>query len=269
MPVTERDRPYRVGLIVPSSNVTLETELPRMLERHPRSDSITVHSSRAVMRDVTADSLRSMVEQLERCTEEILDIEPDVVLYGCLVAVMAAGPRAHLDAESTISEIAARRGLAPTVASSAGALVRCLERMAVSKIAVLMPYTPPLAETVIGYVEGHGVEVSAWHAFGVADNRSVGSLPQEDLLGRVIEMDLNGAEAVVISACVQMPSLDVVQTAEDALGVPVLSAATAGVYEVLSGLGGKSAGIPGAGALLGPGSLPEGGGTAGGGDPPG
>ena len=27
--------PYRVGLIVPSSNVTMETEIPALLSRHP------------------------------------------------------------------------------------------------------------------------------------------------------------------------------------------------------------------------------------------
>ena len=38
---------------------------------------------------------------------------------------------------------------------------------------------------------------------------------------------------LVISACVQMPSLDLVQAAEDEFGLPVLSAATAGAYSLL------------------------------------
>jgi maleate isomerase len=48
---------------------------------------------------------------------------------------------------------------------------------------------------------------------------------------------------------VQMPSLDLVQAAEDELGIPVLSAATAGAYSILRSLD-LPVNIPGAGSLL-------------------
>jgi maleate isomerase len=63
------------------------------------------------------------------------------------------------------------------------------------------------------------------------------------------ELDLSGVDALVISACVQMPSLDLVQAAEDEFGIPVLSAATAGAYTILRRLG-LSVDIPDAGRLL-------------------
>ena len=53
----------------------------------------------------------------------------------------------------------------------------------------------------------------------------------------------------MLSACVQMRSLPAIQVAEDALGLPVLSAAVATAYEVLDRLG-VSPVVPGAGALL-------------------
>jgi maleate isomerase len=58
-----------------------------------------------------------------------------------------------------------------------------------------------------------------------------------------------GAEAVVFSACVQMPSLDAVQEVEDELGLPVVTAATATTFEVLRALGHRPQ-IAGAGRLL-------------------
>ena len=45
------------------------------------------------------------------------------------------------------------------------------------------------------------------------------------------------AEAVVLSACVQMPSLDVLYKTEELLGKPVISAATATVYQAMKKLG--------------------------------
>jgi maleate isomerase len=62
-------------------------------------------------------------------------------------------------------------------------------------------------------------------------------------------LDLSGADALVISACVQMPSLELISPAEDEFGLPVLSAATAGAYTLLRHLR-LPAVLPGAGYLL-------------------
>jgi maleate isomerase len=68
-------------------------------------------------------------------------------------------------------------------------------------------------------------------------------------------LDRRAADALVISACVQMPSLDLVAPAEAEFGLPVLSAATAGAYTLLRGLD-LSPVLPGAGRLL-SGALPS------------
>jgi maleate isomerase len=56
-------------------------------------------------------------------------------------------------------------------------------------------------------------------------------------------------DAVVLSACVQMPSLAVIEAAEQRLGLPVLSAATATLFQVLDRLE-LATWVPGAGHLL-------------------
>jgi maleate isomerase len=63
------------------------------------------------------------------------------------------------------------------------------------------------------------------------------------------DLDRRRADAVVLSACVQMPSLPAIQEAEDRLGLPVLSAASATVYDVLTRLGLRPV-TPEAGRLL-------------------
>src|SRR5205807_3519120 len=57
--------PIRVGLIVPSSNVTIETELPALLARH-ESVTFTFHGSRMKMQEVSEEGLRVMNAQRER-----------------------------------------------------------------------------------------------------------------------------------------------------------------------------------------------------------
>jgi maleate isomerase len=107
----------------------------------------------------------------------------------------------------------------------------------------------PLAEQVVAYLEAEDLTVVDWAALEVADNTEVGCIPGDRVLEAARGLDLTGADALVISACVQMPSLDLVAPAEEEFGLPVLSAATAGAYALLTGLGLDPV-LPGAGRLL-------------------
>ena len=180
---------------------------------------------------------------------EIGDAAADVVLYACLVAIMAMGSGHHREAEFRIAEQLASGGSATKVLSSAGALLRALEDTGARRVALVMPYLQPLARQVVDYLEAEGVEVVDWRTLEVADNAEVGCIPGARVMDAARSLDLSGADALVISCCVQMPSLDLVQAAEDELGIPVLSAATAGAYSILRSLG-LPVDIPGAGSLL-------------------
>ncbi|MGI5329357.1 maleate cis-trans isomerase family protein [Actinomadura nitritigenes] len=239
---------HRVGLIVPSSNTTVETELPRLLGRCPEAD-FTFHASRMRMHTVAKAELLAMNAQRERCVLELGDAAVDVLLYACLVAVMAGGHSEHRRVESAITEQLAAGGADTAVLSSAGALVHGLRALRARRIALVTPYTRPLAELVVGYLEAEGFTVADWRALEVADNAEVGRIPGERVLAAARDLSLTGVDALVISACVQMPSLDLVQPAEEEFGIPVLSAATAGAYAVLRGLG-LPADLPDAGSLL-------------------
>ncbi|HEY3650387.1 MAG TPA: Asp/Glu racemase [Streptosporangiaceae bacterium] len=240
--------PARVGLVVPSSNVTVETELPRLLGRHPEA-TFTFHSSRMRMHTVSPEQLRAMNAQRERCVLELGDAGVDVLLYACLVALMVGGPGEHQRVEAAITEQLSTGGASLAVLSSAGALVEGLHALEARRIALVTPYLRPLAEQVVGYLEAEGFAVADWRALEVADNAEVGCIPGDRVMTAARELDLSGVDALVISACVQMPSLDLVQAAEDEFGIPVMSAATAGAYTILRRLG-LSVDIPDAGSLL-------------------
>ncbi|MHA6782155.1 maleate cis-trans isomerase family protein [Pseudonocardia saturnea] len=239
---------HRIGLVVPSSNVTVETEVPALLGRHATA-GFSFHSSRMRMHRVSPEELRAMNAQRERCVDELADACVDALLYACLVALMAQGPGEHRRTEDAVTAQLARRGQRPAVLSSAGALVEGLTALGARRIALVTPYLRPLAEQVVGYLESEGVEVVDWAALEVGDNAEVGCIPGDRVLAAARGLDLSGADALVISACVQMPSLPLVGPAEDELGLPVLSAATAGAFCLLRHLGLPTV-LPGAGALL-------------------
>jgi maleate isomerase len=243
---------HRIGLIVPSSNTTIETELPAMLARQSRctGTQFTFHSSRAVLHEVDPESLHRMVEQADRCVHELADARVDAFAYACLVALMARGPGAHEEVERRIDELArAIPGYHPAVTSSAGALVRAIQGLGLGKLAILTPYVEKLTEQVVAYLEAYGLTVVDAMSLGVSDNLAVGRLDPSALPDLAAQMDTSNADAVVISACVQMPSLAAIPTAERRLDLPVLSAATATVWDLLGRLGLERC-VPGGGVLL-------------------
>lgn len=174
----------------------------------------------------------------------VSDADVEVIAYACLVAVMAQGPGAHKQSVEVIAEAARANGHPASVVSSAGALVRTLRAVGAGRVAMVTPYMATLTQMVREYVEGEGVEALDAVALEVADNLAVGE-PARDRARPAAP----GAEAIVLSACVQMPSLPAVQQVEDELGLPVITAATATTYEVLTALGHRPA-IEGAGRLL-------------------
>lgn len=243
---------HHIGMIVPSSNLTMETELPRMLrarEEVEPDDRFVFHSARARMQHVTPEQLRAMNAQAERAATELADARPDVVATACLVAIMAQGPGYHCTAEETITAALRAEGSDAPVVSSAGALLSGIEALGARKVAIITPYLQPLTELVVQYLEAAGVEVVDALSLEVPDNLAVARLDPADLREHWRKLDLAGADALVLSACVQMPSLPSIAAVEDEAGIPVISAATATTFRILTELGLEPR-VPGAGRLL-------------------
>jgi maleate isomerase len=227
---------YRAGLIVPSSNVTVETEMPALLGTHSGA-TFSFHGSRMRMSKVSPAQLLAMNAQRERCVLELGDARPDVILYGCLVALMVAGAGEHERVEALIAEQLATGGSETKIRSSAGALVEALHAMQAKRIAVVTPYMKPLAQQVVDYLEAYDLDVADWRALEVENNTAVGCIPGDQVMAAARSLDLTGVDVLVLSACVQMPSLALVDQAEAELGVPVVTAATAGAFSILRALG--------------------------------
>jgi maleate isomerase len=225
----------RIGLIVPSSNVTMEAELPVLFAQTSAATGhrFSFHSARMRMTSVTPEALAAMNAQGERCAAELADAECDVLAYACLVAVMAAGPGAHQRAEASLRVAAG--GPTPVV-TSAGALIDGIRALNAERVAMIAPYAPPLTAMVVEYLADAGIQVVDEVSLNITDNRAVGRLDPRNPLRLLDRLDLRRAEALVLSACVQMPSLAAIEAAQDLTGLPTLSAATATAAALLAAL---------------------------------
>jgi maleate isomerase len=212
-------------------------------------ERFTLHSSRMRMQKVTKEELAAMDRDSDRCALELADARMDVLGYACLVAIMSMGTGYHRVSEQRLHQRTVEAGGPAPVVTSAGALVDGLKTLGAKRVAILTPYMKPLTQLVIDYIEAEDIEVVDSLSLEIPDNLQVGRqdpLAPVDLTRR---LNTRNADAVVASACVQMPSLASIQAIEDRVGLPVVSASVCTTFMMLRKLG-LGTRIPGHGSLL-------------------
>ncbi|MCR2747463.1 Asp/Glu racemase [Limnobacter sp. YS8-69] len=229
----------------------METEIPAILRAREavEAERFTFHSSRMRMQHVTKEELAKMDADSDRCALELADARVDVLGYACLVAIMSMGLGYHKKSEERLHGRTVEAGGPAPVVTSAGALVDGLKAIGAKKVAILTPYMKPLTQLVVDYLEHEGIEVLDSISLEVSNNLEVGLLNPLAPLEHTKKLNTANVDAIVASACVQMPSLASIQQIEDRAGMPVLSSSVATTYMMLKKLGLKTY-APGFGSLL-------------------
>ncbi len=235
---------WRIGMIVPSSGTTMETEIPELLRRQSlkTSDRFTFHSARLRLRQVTPEALTAMNELAIGAVASLCDAEVDALMYACLVSAPFGAASNAPAIEARLVEAAHRAAAGgatppPAIVSSAAALVAALHSLGAERIALVAPCRKELTAQIAAAIASRGIAVVQTHSQGLVDNVAIGRFDTGELLAIAGEIDLAGADALVLSACMQMPSLDILDDVEQALGLPVVSAATASAHLLLERLG--------------------------------
>jgi maleate isomerase len=134
------------------------------------------------------------------------------------------------------------------VVSSADALIEGIKTLGAKRVANITPYMKPLTQQVIDYIESENIEATDSISLEVSDNLAVGRLDLENPVGHADRLDISEADAVVLFACVQMPTY-LRSRPSGRFGKPVLWASVSTVYRILKTLGLKAQ-VPNAGHLL-------------------
>ncbi|MCO6405582.1 maleate isomerase [Aurantimonas endophytica] len=229
----------------------METEIPALLRLRETiaPERFTFHSSRMRMKHVTKEELAAMDGQSDRCALELSDARVDVMGYACLVAIMSMGHGYHNESARRLHQVTVDNGNPAPVVTSAGALCDGIKAIGAKKVAVVAPYMKPLTAMVVDYIANEGIEVSTSRALEISDNLAVAAHDTGRLPGIVSELDVGDVDAIVLSACVQMPSLAAVSMVEAQTRKPVLTAAIATTWSMLKALD-LDTRVPGGGTLL-------------------
>jgi maleate isomerase/arylmalonate decarboxylase len=225
-------RSKRIGLIVPSSNTSLE---PDFLLLAPAG--VTVHSARSGGYDVNAipdsDEMRRFARQsLDQNLRLLTDARVDAIAYGCTSATLSGG--LEFDQEFC-AELALKSGR-PAV-TAAGALIEAIRSIGATRVAFTSPYVRQLSRESVDFIQACGIAVVNEVAF----DRPLNSLEQnaltpQDAYDMAVRADHPDAWAIVIS-CTDYRALEAVPAIEGRVGKLVITSNQALMFACLQRLG--------------------------------
>lgn len=229
----------------------METEIPAMLRAREafEAERFTFHSSRMRMKKVTREELAAMDADAGRCALELSDARVDIIGYACLIAIMSQGNGYHRQSEARLRAAVAGNGPDIPMVTSAGALVEGVKRLGAKSVAMITPCHRSLTQLVVEYLEAEGIDVVDCVSLEITDNVEVGRRDPMAHVDTAKKLQLGGADLIVASACVQMPSLAAIPEIEAKFGRPTVSAATCTVFSMLQCRGLRPI-VPQGGALL-------------------
>lgn len=218
----------RLGLVVPSSNTTVEPEFGAMAPAET-----TVHAARMPLEDVTVDDLDEMAADVERAAALLAHAEVDGVAYACTTGSLLHGSGFDADLESRLSDVTGT----PAVATALS-VTRALSALEAETVAVVTPYASALNDLEGAYLTDSGFEVATLDGRGLVANTEIGALTPVDAERQVEAAvpDPHAIDAVFLS-CTNYRSLSALPRLEASLGVPVISSNLATMWDLADRVG--------------------------------
>ncbi|MFP3074592.1 MAG: maleate cis-trans isomerase, partial [Caldivirga sp.] len=155
----------KVGVIIPSSNTTVEREFNNAFEE----PEVTIHSSRITLREVNLKGLEEMERETERAAMELGTANVDIIAYACTTGSLFKGPRHHEEVKQRIENVTGVKTVA-----TAGAVLEALRHVNARSVLVVTPYIEELNIKEKEFLEANGIRVVDIKGLGIVDNTVIG-----------------------------------------------------------------------------------------------
>ena len=229
-------RSLRIGLLVPSSNTTMEPEFHGMAP-----EGVSVHTARMRLEEVTAEGLVEMAEDAGRAAGLLATAGVGVIVYGCTTGSLVGGVGWE---EGLVRRIKGETGI--HTISTGQAVVEAIKILGGGSVAVATPYTADLNGLERSFLESHGIVVTTMTGLGLVSNLEIGRTGHAVV--EEMARSVAGDADVVFISCTNLPTIPVIERLEGELRRPVVTSNQASMWAALRGSG--ITGIEGYGELL-------------------
>lgn len=217
----------RLGLVVPSSNTTVEMEFFGMLP-----DNVSVHITR-VYQPETNDprekeaTILQMFERMDGAARELMSVRPGVIGYACTSGSFIRGAD---DDRATCRRLTQVAGVPFVTASTA--VVQALQALNVRRVAVATPYIDTVNQREVAYLSEWGFDVVTIQGLDIVGNLPKGHLPAEASYELALRVDSPQADCVFIS-CTNWRTVENLRNLQRVLAKPVISSNQALMWAML------------------------------------
>ncbi|MBF6128557.1 maleate cis-trans isomerase family protein [Nocardia brasiliensis] len=209
-PVAQRG----IGIIAPF-DLALERELWRWAPME-----VSLHLARTPYEPVPVSlamaELVSNPAHLTTATRDVLHVEPEVVAYLCTSGSFIKG----LAYERSLRETICAAGALDAVTTS-GALLEAIRHLDITRLSVLTPYDEVLTNKLHEFLGEAGCSVIRSDHLGLGGG--IWKVNYRTIAERIVGANDPQAQAIFVS-CTNLPTYDVIEPLEQALGKPVLTA---------------------------------------------
>jgi maleate cis-trans isomerase len=228
----------RIGLLVPSSNTTVEPEFYRALPK-----DVSLHTARLFLTRIAPESILKMVEDMETQARLLASADVDVIVLGATAPSFLKG--LGYDRE-LIQKIESATGRAATTTSTA--LVQAIRHLGITRVALGSAYDDKVNGIAKAFLEASGLEVVNVKGLSLVATLVVGRLGPDSSYELALKVNCSDAQAIVLS-CTNWRTMDAIERIERETGKPVISTSQASVWAALRMIGHNEA-VSGYGTLL-------------------
>ena len=229
--MNESSAASRVGLLVPSSDITLECELYKTLP-----ENVELHVARMPLGKVTPENLARMEEESTKALTLIMDAEPHLIVYGCTSGSFIGGKGYDTKVEERITKLTGVRSI--TVAH---AVVDALKALRVHTISVCTPYIEEINQVEKRFLSDSGFEVKSIYGMNIVRDIDIGKLDPREVYSFASQHDDPHADAMFIS-CTNVKTLGIIPRLRSMLSKPIVSSNLATLWKVCKHLNGEMRG---------------------------
>ncbi len=208
----------RVGLLVPSSNMTMEMDFHRELP-----EEIEIATSRMFLPETTKTAEMVMIEKwLHRANLDLSTVKPDITVFGCT----SGGALFGQDHDREIMRQIERETGSEAI-SILSALSEEFALIGAKKLAVITPYVQNLTDAVGASLGEDGYEILAIGGMGITDNLEIGGQEAKNIISfidkTVNSTTLKEADCLFIS-CTNLPAVRALPEIRNRFpGVPIMT----------------------------------------------
>lgn len=229
-------RRRKLGLLIPSSNITLEYEMPMMAPR-----GVSIHFERIPQTEDTEEQLSAMIDYVPEKAKLLSHARVDVIGFGCTSGSFIKG----MGYDYKIIDIIQNNTKIKATTTST-AVIEALKITGLKKLSVGAPYLDSIIDKLKEFLEINGFEVVNIEGLNMPFGE--GDLSLDATYNLVRKIDHPDSEGIFIS-CTDFKTVELLEILEKDFGKKVISSNQATMWKLLR-LSGMKITIPGFGSLL-------------------